>query len=204
MRLVPIIVAVAAGLGGAYYFFFHPPVVLKRATSQALGQFAASVASQDREKIKQSLQALVADDAKIHLEVTFVALMRQGGAPAVVQDFTKADFITLVDTTLYSLTAYDYQPELQSFALAEDHKTAAITFTSKQYADGNSYYAGTAVNMRYSADVTCEGTASFTKETPQLSQASCKMELRSVPKPGEAQKMQNNPGAIQQLLQEQR
>jgi hypothetical protein len=189
---------------GIYMAFFYPPITLKRTAEAVLMQFAEDVASQDRARITQSLQALLAENAKVHLEVSFMTLLRQNPAPAMVQDYSKAEFIALVDHTLTPLTEYVYQPRLEGFTLADDEKTAEITFTSKQYADGSSLYGTSTVAMRHSADMQCTATVSFEKNIPRLIVASCNLQLRSVPKPGEAQKIQNNPGALQQLLQEQR
>lgn len=187
----------------SYYHFFYPPNVLRRETSKALETFSLIVESRDRTKISAGFQEFLADDAAIHLEVNFFQMVSQNGKPAVVQDFTKATFIPFIDNLLYSLSEYNYAPTLESFTLADDGQSAAVTFTSTQSADGKSYYGGLNIDMRFSSNATCQGKVSFATKTPRLTQASCAVHLRSVPKSGQAEKMQNTE-SLQQLLREQR
>jgi len=176
-------------LGIAYYLIFYPPVVMKRAARSALQQFSDSVESKDRSKISASLQNVLSDDATVKLEVNFFSLT--GNVPPMVQDFNKQTFIAFIDNTLYPLTDYAYYPELTSFKLNDDRQSAQVTFKSKEWADGANYYGGTAVNMRFSSDTACEGKAVFAGNIARLSQVTCKMQFRAVPKPQEIEKLQN-------------
>ena len=186
--------------GGVYYFFFHPPVVMKRATSAALDRFGEAVATKDRAKISDTLKNLLTPDAKINLEVNFFAIGNQ--KRPLTQDFTKDTFISFVDNTLYPLTDYNYEARLTKFSLADDRKTAQVSFTSKEWADGAQMFGGAAVNMRFSSETQCEGSVTFTEMKPQLSGAICKMQFRSVPKPGEAARLNNMEGLREMLIQQ--
>jgi hypothetical protein len=201
MKLVlPVLLFLAFCLGGAYYELVYPPVVLKRATGKSLREFAETVATHDRVKISEALQALLAEDAQVRLAVTFFSVT-QPDNPAVVQDFTKQAFIPFIDNILYTLTDYFYEPFLGEFKLAEDGKSADVTWTSREWADGVNYYGGNAVNMRFSSDTMCAGKVVFT-DRPHVILADCKYNLRSVPKPDEMEKLRN-PEALQQLLRDQ-
>lgn len=192
--MIRVLVFFAALVAGAsYYFLYHPPVVMKRATDKALMQFSEAVATKDRAKVGESLQALLTDDATIHLEVNFFSITGNP-PPPMVQDFDKASFIRFIDNTLYPLTDYMYSPNLKKFALAGDKQSAAVTFTSKEWADGSNYYGGIAVNMRFSSDTTCEGKAVFSGKQARLQQATCSMQFRAVPKPQDLEKLQNMEG----------
>ncbi len=198
MKIASAVILALLLAASAYYFFFYPPHVLKGATKEALSQFEQAVQTKDRAKIGAVLSTLLTDDAKIHLSVSFLSITAPD-APAVVQDFDKTNFIAFIDNVLYPLTDYDYRARLETFALADDGKTAAVTFTFRQWADGNEYYGGNPVAMRYSAEATCSGQAAFENKKARLAQVTCKINLRAVPKPEEIGKMRNM-DAIQDLL----
>ncbi len=195
-----LLVSLAAGAG--YYFFYYPPTLLKNATKGAITQFADAVNSKDRSRVGASLQTLLSDNAQIKLEVHFMALVGQN-RPMLTQQFDKPGFISFIDNTLYPLTDYGYRrSQLTEFILADDQRSAQVTFTSNGWADGNSYYGGIAVMTRFSVETECKGTAIFGAATPQLQNATCIAEFRSVPKPGEAQKINNMEGLKDRLLQQ--
>ncbi|MFO0388591.1 MAG: hypothetical protein ACK502_02580 [Alphaproteobacteria bacterium] len=186
---------------GLYYSFVYPPNVLKKRTDAALESFAESVATKDRAKISESLKVLLTDDAKIQLNVSFFAIIQANANKPIAQDFTKDTFITFIDNVLYPLTDYSYTPTLETFTLADDEQTAAVTFTSKQWADGAALFGGVSVDTRTSADANCEGYVRFTDDTAQLVQATCALSLRTVPKPGQELKLQNSTDAMREYLQ---
>lgn len=189
-------------MGGIFYYLnYYPPNMLKNRTQEALDAFAASVATKDRTKVTESLRALLTDDAKIQLNISFFSMVKTNVNKPVTQDFTKETFINFIDNTLYPLTDYSYTPTLETFTLADDAQTAAVTFTSKQWADGASLFGGVSVDMRTSADATCEGQVRFTGDNTQLVQATCSMTLRTVPKPGQAHKIQSSADAMREYLQ---
>lgn len=188
---------------GAYYFFYYPPTLLKRATQDALQQFADSVATKDRAKISDTLTRFLTAEAKVRLEIHILSIT-QPNLPPMVQDFpSKESFIQFIDNTLYPLSDYSYSAKLRQFTLAEDRQSAAVKFTSKEWGDGINYFGGASVQMRFSSDTDCEGKVIFAGEVAQLDQVVCKMEFRSVPKPGEANKFRDM-DAIQDLLKQQR
>ena len=182
-----------------YYQFFYPPNVMKRQVEASLAAFSAAVESQDRAKISVTLQDMLTESAHVHLEVTMVSLTQEMGKPAV-QDFGKAEFIPFIDNVLFPMTDYHYEAELESFALGTDKKSANVSFTSKQYGDGTSYYAGTAVAMRESAEAECTGQVVFERKQALLNDVNCALNLRLVPKPGEAGKLTAHPEALGQYL----
>jgi hypothetical protein len=198
-RLLAAAAFIALVAGGCFYYLAYPPVVLKRQTVHALEAFAQSVKTKDRTKISEQLGTLLGESAIVHLEVNLFSLTQQDKPPMLQRDFSKQEFIPFVDNTLYPLSDYDYQPQLESFALAGDGQTADVMFSSKEWADGVSYYAGTAVQMRYSSDTACGATLHFVAKQPVIDRLSCAMALRMVPKPGEREKMMN-PEALRQLL----
>ncbi len=187
--------------GGLYYQFVYPPSVLERSAEEALQAFADAVATKDRAKISEAFSALLTDDAKIHLEVSFFAVIETNANKPMVQDFDKAGFIQFIDNTLYPLSDYGYTPLLEEFTLAPDHQTAAVKFSSREWGDGASMFGGVSVDMRYSSDTKCDGQVVFVNEQPRLSNASCALTLRTVPKPGQYQKLQGSTDAMQQYLQ---
>lgn len=190
---------IIAALGGGYYFMFNPNVVYQRACEKTLHQFAETIATKDRPQIAGAFDTFLTDDARIGLEVDFFSLSRPNGNPGNMQEFDKETFKTFIDNVLYPLTDYSYQPTLTSFKLASDHKTAAVTFESKEWADGSSYYGGMAVGVRFSSETSCEGEVVFEEKTPRLSHASCKIQMRNVPKPGQEDKLRS-PEALRDLI----
>jgi len=196
------IAAVISGLIAAafgYYYFLYPPSILKHSTQKALEDFSLSVATKDRAKIGVVLGTFLTPAAQIHLEVGFFSLAQLNVGKALVQEFDRPAFITFIDNTLYSLQDWGFETQLDSFNLSRDRKTAELTFTSQEWADGLSYYAGTSVNMRFSADTLCDGTVVFEGTKPTLDKANCRMQLRSIPKPGQEQKLQS-PEVLKELL----
>ena len=184
----------------SYYEFFYPPRVLRRAAEDALKQFAGAVASQDRAEVGKALEKFLADDARVTLEVNFFSATRQ--VPAMTQDFTKPSFITFIDNTLFPLTDYAYEPEIRDFSLSPDGKMAAVVFTSREWADGNNYYGGLSIATRFSSETTCKGEVGVAPEGILLQRVDCSMQLRSVPKPGEYQKLRQSPEALQDLIKQ--
>lgn len=197
MKIASAIVALLLIAGGVYYFAYYPPTLMKRATRDALDQFAAAVATKDRAKIGESLQALLTDDAKVKLEVRFFTIGVQ--VPPMVQEFDKPGFIHFIDTVLYPMTDYFYEPKLESFESSADRQSAAVQWSSNQWADGNAYFGGAAVEMRFSSvDASCRGEAAFSEMKPRLRLADCGLTLMRVPKPGQESKLRGE--ALRDLL----
>jgi hypothetical protein len=201
MKAVVLGLGVLAAAGAGYYFGFYPPVVKEREAARALDSFAQAIASKNRATITQSLEGLLAADARIRLSVHMFAI-GQPGRPALVQEFDKPAFIRFIDNTLYPLTDYGYSARIVSFSLKNDSE-ADVALASKEWADGSDMYGGVAVNMRFSSDTQCTGSVRFAGEAPQVAQLSCEMQFRSVPKPGEAQRL-NNIDGLRDLLIKQR
>ncbi len=197
--IVILVFVLGAMAGGLYYQFYYPPSAMERATEKALEQFSAAVETQDRAKVGEALQALLTDDAKIHLEVNFFSISDPTGGRAVIQDFDKPTFITFIDNILFTLADFHYAPRLREFAASDDRMSAATEFTSYARGDGPSYYAGIAVTMRFSTDTTCTGRADFNGGAPRLAEANCKVLLRTVPIDRDMHKLKN-PDAIQEML----
>jgi len=192
-NLIALLVAVLVIGGGLLAWHFSEAQVKKRSVQESLDQFAQAVASKDRAKVGAVLTSLLTYDAKIRLEVHFFSITN--ARPAMEQDFDKTQFIKFIDNTLYPLTDYSYTPALQSF----DEASGAVTFTSKEWADGANMMGGIAINMRYGSDSTCEGKAVFENKTAKLAQANCRLQFRQVPKPGQQEKF-TNAATLQDLL----
>ncbi len=185
--------------GGGYYFYIYPPEVLKRQTQKSLDEFAQVIATKDRAKISDYLKNLLTEQSKIKLEVTFYAMM-QKNSPVISQDFEKSSFISFIDNTLYSLNDYYFNASLEEFNLNIDRKSADITFSATAWGDGISYFGGTSVNSRTSADSHCQAHVVFNNKQTTLDMLDCKVELVSVPKSGEEDKLRNNPEALKELM----
>lgn len=194
--------SVAAILAAAWagYYFLYPKAVLARYTQDVLDEVSRAVASKDRAVVGETLKKYMTDDAQIHLEVRMFSITQPEGGKPEAQDFDRTVFLNFIDNILYSLTDYNYEPMLQQFDLSTDHKSAAVTFNSKEWADGKSYFAGTPVNMRFSSDTQCTGHVIFENKKPLLDKADCAMQLRAIPKPEDMYKLQTNPAALIQLL----
>ena len=76
-----------------------------------------------------------------------------------------------------------------------------MAFATRQWADGNNFYGGVAVNMRFSGEAICSGDAVFEGEATKLTSADCNLDLRAVPKPGEESKF-NNMDSLRDLLKQ--
>ncbi len=190
-------VALVAACG--YYKFGYVPNLLREDTEKALDEFAQAIASQERSKVAEALDAHLTDNAKIHIEVTFFSLTQNGQRP-VAEDFTKKEFMTFIDNVLYPLDHYEYTPQLVDFKVNSDRDAAEVVFTSSEWADGKGHYAGVTVGMRFSSDTECTAHVVYPGKVPSISTASCKISLRAVPKPEEAYKIQGNPEAMQQFI----
>lgn len=195
-RLIAILVLLAAG---GYYLFFYTPRLLEMDTVRALEEFGEAIATGDRAKVAQALDARLDAQARVHLSVEWLSLTQRGRQP-VMQDLDRENFLRFVDNVLYSLEAYAYAPQLEVFRLNKEHNEADVVFTSKEWGDGKSYYGGISVMMRFSSDTRCEGKVVFEQKRAKLREAHCSMQLRAVPKPEEAYKIQQNPEAMQQFL----
>ncbi len=200
MKKLFLIVAVLFAGGAAYYFMAYPPVVKKRAAERSLAAFGEAVASKDRAKIGAALGIFLAPDAKIRLEISFITIQTVLGRenPPLIQDFTKDTFIPFMGNVLYPLTDYMYEGRITSFELAEGG-TASISFENDGWADGISHASGVALNMRYTVKGECAGRAVFGEQDAQLAEATCKLQLRLVPKPGELDKVKDM-GTMREIL----
>ncbi len=187
---------IIALMGAIYsYYNYYPPQANKKILQASLDSFSAAVATKDRAQVSAKLNELLTDDAKIRLEI-FMFSIRTNSAPPIIQDFDKNQFIQFIDNTLYSLTDYEYTPELTHYV----HDSGAIKFKSREWADGANMMGGVAIEMRFSSNSECEGTAVFADKKAKLSSASCQMQFRQVPKPGQTTKFQNL-NTLQELLQ---
>jgi len=198
-RVTLLMFGFVVALGWGYYMFLYPPRQLRVAIKNALEEFAQAVATKDRSKVGAVVDGHLTDNAKIHLEVTFFSLTQKGQIP-IVEDFTKKDFMTFIDNVLYPLDTYAYTPTLESFTMNDAHSAADIVFSSREWADGKSHYAGIEVGVRFSSDTVCEGHVVFSGKVPFMDTLSCKISMRTVPKPEEASKLRGNPQAMQQFL----
>lgn len=195
-----LVILLGAIFSSVYYFKFYPPSIMHTSIKTALENFNTSMASKDRKKISANLDELLTDNAKIHLEISFLTLTAQGRP--ITQDFEKQNFISFVDNTLYSLSDYDYVGELADFTASNDHKTADFSSTATNWADGISLYGGVGVNLRYSGNTNCKGILNFSENlsaAPKINSLNCTINLRSVPKSGEESKLQNV-NSLQDLL----
>ncbi|NBX03595.1 MAG: hypothetical protein EBR02_06000 [Alphaproteobacteria bacterium] len=198
LLLIPIVFVGVLG----YYHYFYPPVVLERAVSGAFKELQKTVETKDRAKISAALNAFFADDVKPHLDVSFFSITQQEGVRPITQDFEdKASFITFVDNVIYPLDDYQlYGVEMSRMVLADDNRSAQISFSPKIWGDGMSYYAGTGVNMRYSADGECSAQVSFGEQNKvTMNTVSCKLLLRTVPRPDQTAKMRD-PAVLNEFL----
>lgn len=200
MRAAFLILFLLCAAGGAYFFYFSPQAQAKRHTQAALDAFSAAVESQDRAKVSAILTQELTNAAQIELRVHQFSLLQPDGGQVLNERFDKAGFITFLDTTLYSITDYHAAPMIDSFALTRDTSSASVTFSFKAYADGKNYYAGKAVGMRFSSDISCTGEVQLATPTPQLGNVSCDLQLRTVPKPEEAATLGTNPEALREYL----
>ncbi len=193
IHLILLFAALWIGLG--YYHFFYPPVVLKRTAAKVFEHIAETVETHDRAKISAALDEFLTADIKPVLDVSFFSITQQGGVRPITQNFEdKASFITFIDNVLYPLNDYGlHSVDIQTMRLNEDKSAADISFTTKQWGDGLSYYAGAGVRMRYSADGDCTGTLYF-KPKVQLGNFTCRVLLRTMPRPEETHKMRD--GAV--------
>jgi hypothetical protein len=185
-----IILIVLCGAMAAYYF--SDGQTRKRTVRTSLQEFSDAVSTKDRATVSAALTQLLTDDAKIRLEVHFFSIGH--GRPMMEQNFDKAQFITFIDNTLYPLTDYSYTPQLTS--LDADGKVA---FTSVEWADGANMMGGVSVDMRFSSDTSCTGSVTFENDTARLRDATCQLQFRQVPKPGQTAKFQSKEGLMDLL-----
>lgn len=172
-------------------YYFSDGQAKKRIVRASLQEFSDAVATKDHAKVSAALTKLLTDDAKIRLEVHFFSI---GNArPMMEQNFDKAQFITFIDNTLYPLTDYSYTPQLTS--LDVDGKVA---FTSVEWADGANMMGGVSVDMRFSSDTVCTGSV-LLNDTARLRDATCQLQFRQVPKPGQTAKFQSKEGLMDLL-----
>lgn len=200
--LLTILVLLLLTMGGGYYYqFYYPPNAAKRHVEKALQQFAAAVETQDRAKVSEALNALIADEAVIHLDVEILAITQQTGSKPLSQDFDKQAFITFIDNILYTVTDYHYYPKLNMLEYREGGAPMPVEFASHERGQGNAYYAGVQVMMQFSTDTACTGQVVFTGETPKLLQASCNVGLRMIPKGGANQTLFDN-NKVREMLKQ--
>ena len=173
---------------GMAWYYFSDGQVQKRAVQASLTRFSEAVATKDRAKISAALGELLTPDAKIRLEVYFFSVT--GGRPTTAQDFDKAGFIRFIDTTLYPLTDYGHTPTLVSL----DTTTGSIEFTSSEWADGANMMGGISLNMRYGSSTSCKGIRAMEAGVAKLKEASCTLQFRQVPKPGQEGKFLSQKG----------
>lgn len=202
MKTPLIILAVVLLLmgGGLYYQFLYPPSVMEKNAEAALLAFADVVESQDRAKIATAMDALLTDDAKIHLTVAFSAI-NQANAQPMEREYNKATFITFIDNLLATLTDYHFRPKLQEFTL-NDNKIADVLFLANQSADGPSYFEGVTLTMRFSGNTECRGQVIFDNNQPRLGAANCNVLLRSTTKPDAAGGAINQAQELRKMLDE--
>lgn len=169
-------VVLLVALSGAYYYFVWPPMALKHKTEHTLAVLNVAVDTQDRAKIANELKTLLAEQARIKLEIFFPSLP-QHNAPPVVQDFDKGQFIAFVDNVLYALKTYSFDAKLREFYPGADRTTATIAFDSSAEVDDLINYSGLAAGVHFYADIACTGTADFYSGNAALDDVDCKVKL---------------------------
>lgn len=186
--------------GGVFYRYFYPPVVLRHATQEAFEDMEKVVATKDRALIATQIGQFLSPGATISLEVRFFSIVQSNEVPGKSQFFSRSEFIHFVDTLLYSLSDYSAEFEIKRFDLVPDATSAEVEFRSKHWADGHNHYGGIAVATRFSIETECAGKLLFSGRSAYLHHTKCQVDLRSVPKPGEASKIQSNPEALKSLI----
>lgn len=201
MRTLIFILVVLLVAGGGIYYYYHiyPPVVLRSQVQDRLAAFDTAVGTKQRGNVTGMLGELLAEDARIGLNVGFYTLSQRHGNTPSAQEFTKESFVAFIDNLLYTLEEYSSLSQLQTFRLAEDRKTATTDFHLQGAATGMSYYGGLGVGMQFSADTNCQADISFALTPPQMTRLTCEVKFRSSPKPSEVEKLKT-PEAYQQLM----
>ena len=188
-----IVLTILFWLALGWYHYLYPPVVMKRAASEAFEKLQVAFETRDREQISLALTEFIADDSTPTLEVSFFSIIQQEGVRPMMERFKqKGSFLTFIDNVLYPLDDYGLHSfDINTMRLNADSSAADITFKTKQWGDGLSYYAGAGVRMRYSADADCAGTL-YLKPKVQLGNFSCRVLLRTMPRPEETGKMRDS------------
>ena len=202
-KLAAFIVAFLAVAAVGYYFVaVYPPVVLKRATQHALDAMRDAVESKDRTKVSAGLETFLTEESAVRLDVSFFSIIQQDGGSVHRQDFDRPGFVAFIDNLLYPSDDYGlYSAQIESFELSADRTAADIGFFAKVWADSLSYYGGTGVRMRYSADGDCKAHVLFMEKKAQFDKLQCKVMMRSVPRPEETAKMRD-PKVLQEFLRQ--
>jgi hypothetical protein len=186
------IIALVILFGALAAYHFSDGQTHKRQLRAALETFKEAVATKDRAQMALALQDFIAHESKITLKVNFFAIT--GGSPAITQEMDKPQFIAFIDNTLFPLSDYSYNPTLTSF----DEETGEVIFTSAEWGDGKDMMGGVGIEMRYSSNTECKGKAIFENDKAQLAGATCEVQFRKVPKPGQADKISQQ--GLQDLL----
>lgn len=148
MKWIALLLALAIASAGGYFLFFAPSAA-ERQLQSVLDDMQRSVATKDRAKIAEALEALLADDAKITLVISFPSF-GNGASKSVVQPFDKTGFIQFIDNILYSMNDYGFT------AKTHGSKARAMLVKGEAWSDGLSYNGGIGIPMRFTTDDQCE------------------------------------------------
>lgn len=169
-------VAVVAAVLGAYHFWFSPTAHYKRQVQLALDGLSKAVESQKPALVRDALDKMIGDAARINLDVYF-PMPGQPHKPQPPQPFGKADFIAFVDNILYSVNGYHFRASANTLVLSNDKASGVLDFTSDAGAHGVSTVLMEA-SSQFSAQSSCHATVLFDAAAkPSLSDLSCEVQI---------------------------
>lgn len=172
------------------YIIMDPGQQKKRALEQGIAAFNHSIQPGKREDVPAALEKFLSPEARIRLSVSLDTFGLTPAEPLYQEEFNRESFIHFIDTTLYSLEAYEYQLSARKIALAEDSENAHIATEGNGGASGSMHYHGNVTFMRYRVRTDCTLQAEFGPREenypPRIREADCTVALRSAPvaKPG--------------------
>lgn len=159
MRAIISLLVLFALVGGGFsLFWFSTQQVTERQLRQEFEAISAAMASQDKDNVGKKLQALIAPDATIQLNVRFSALavsMPATEGPGNRQDFTRATFLPFIDNLLFSVKNYEAHGDVGEVIIKDDG-TADVAYTMHASASGNSYAMGTSIPSRWVTRAECK------------------------------------------------
>lgn len=172
-----------------YFIFFSTSARLKSEVKQSLQQFSDAVETRDRAKVKAVITDVIDDKARIKLKFDIISITQQMPPPAL--DLGKAEFIAFIDSAMTDMTEYTFEYRMGGFTLADDRKSANLTFTSKEWGDGPTTYGASTIISRLSANSECSAKALFQTAKPKLSELNCTINYRSMPRAQELNKVKD-------------
>jgi hypothetical protein len=155
----------------------------RRSTQHALDTFSNALSTKQIGKLSSAFKSYIANNAKIHLEVSFVTLQNMQNNTPEIQDFDKANFYIFIDNVLYSMQDYSADFHIEDFKLDAAKHSADVTFTCKGVADSELNYGELHTNTHFTANSLCDAVVTFDAEMhPTLGNTSCKVKITSTPK----------------------